>query len=204
MPALRYLPVILAATCLGGLSASPAAAQVEANITPAHCDQLWYLRNLIMDRAGYCFQSRLGVVIFDNAGCSGTEIQLSAAQQEQLDRLAGLESALSCKVDTDASSVNIWDADFLAALRDLPIADGTESSCLGWTGPRTPVFDGYSEGSRVIGFINPGDDVHSGFLAVGEWKPVTIYRDNDLEDRLIAWLHAGPGDWSAQCSAFAG
>ena len=41
--------------------AGPAAADER-------CHDLWFARNAIMDRAGYCFGSVLGQAVFDNEG----------------------------------------------------------------------------------------------------------------------------------------
>ena len=42
-------------------------------VTPAfaldHCEEWWFTRNLVFDRAGYCFSSPLGQAVFDNSDC---------------------------------------------------------------------------------------------------------------------------------------
>ncbi|MFV0410465.1 MAG: DUF4453 domain-containing protein [Paracoccus sp. (in: a-proteobacteria)] len=170
------------------------------------CHQLWYLRNLIMDRAGYCFGSPLGRSMFDNRNCSGAEATLDADQQDQqdqVDRLAAIEQQIGCDIDTSRQKIPVEDAEFLSRLRDLPIRDGTESSCLGWKGPVTPVYDGYSRGSRVIGFIRPGDQLNLQHLPVGDWWPVLLYGADD-RIRLLGWYESGEDDWSRRCTQIAG
>lgn len=49
------------------------AAPVLASDT---CHDLWFTRNAIIDRAGYCFGSPLGQAIFDNTGCIGKSVNL--------------------------------------------------------------------------------------------------------------------------------
>ena len=45
------------------------------------CDDLWLTRNLIFDRAGYCFGSVLGKSVFDNEGCTPGVPELAEADQ---------------------------------------------------------------------------------------------------------------------------
>ena len=75
------------------LLASPAAA---ADV----CDDLWFTRNLIMDRAGYCFGSALGQAVFDNGNCIGKSVSLSTQLQRQVAEIRELEKQIPCKVDT--------------------------------------------------------------------------------------------------------
>ena len=68
-----------ALTLLLFLIASPAAASDV-------CHDLWFTRNLIMDRAGYCFGSMLGKATFDNSDCTGKNVSLDAGDQLMVNR----------------------------------------------------------------------------------------------------------------------
>jgi hypothetical protein len=58
------------------------------------CDQLWYARNAIFDRAGYCFSSARGKAAFDNTGCTGGTPD--AAGMAEVARIQQQEAANGC------------------------------------------------------------------------------------------------------------
>jgi len=65
------------------------------------CDSLWYQRNLIYDRKGYCFQSPRGQAAFSNEGCTeglaAGDIPLTDAESAEVQRLVARERALGCR-----------------------------------------------------------------------------------------------------------
>lgn len=65
------------------------------------CDSLWFQRNAIFARNGYCFQSARGQAAFSNVGClqgvAASDIPMSAADKREVERLLGLERTLQCR-----------------------------------------------------------------------------------------------------------
>lgn len=65
------------------------------------CETLWYQRNTIFARNGYCFQSSRGLRAFSNVGCrvgmAAGETPLTAAERREVDRLVSREKALQCR-----------------------------------------------------------------------------------------------------------
>ena len=65
------------------------------------CDTLWYRRNAIFARNGYCFQGARGRAAFGNAGCrigvSAADIPLSGTEKAEVNRLLTQERALGCR-----------------------------------------------------------------------------------------------------------
>ena len=47
-------------------------------VADALCDELWLTRNMVFDRAGYCFGSNLGEAIFDNSDCNSRGVPACA------------------------------------------------------------------------------------------------------------------------------
>jgi uncharacterized caspase-like protein len=65
------------------------------------CDTLWYDRNAIFARNGYCFQGARGRATFSNEGCrqnvAAAQIPLSTAERLEVERLILREKALRCR-----------------------------------------------------------------------------------------------------------
>ncbi|WP_159453992.1 caspase family protein [Roseovarius albus] len=76
---------------IGSQSASPAE----------NCETLWYERNAIFARNGYCFRGARGRATFSNAGCrqgvAAQNIPLSTAERREVERLLARENALNCR-----------------------------------------------------------------------------------------------------------
>jgi hypothetical protein len=151
-----------------------AAAPAWAN----GCHDLWFTRNLVMDRAGYCFGSVLGQAQFDNRDCIGKTVSLTPQWQSFVTYIQGLERQYGCRVDTSQPVLDLWDAPIRRRLQHLPIADEFESACLGWLGPPTPLYSGYDGQSPVVGTITPGSIVGMGHVPVGDWSYVTVSNPN--------------------------
>lgn len=138
------------------------------------CHDLWFTRNLIMDRAGYCFGSILGKSTFDNGDCTGKSVALGTAATEMVARIQASEKELACKVDTGQPVLDLEDADFRRALTDLPLRSPFESACIGWLGERVPLKAGHRADARTVGEILPGDLVGYAYEPVGSWQYVTV------------------------------
>ena len=67
------------------LLASPALASNA-------CHDLWFTRNAVIDRAGYCFGSPLGRAVFNNAGCTGKSVSLPPQAQRMVAQVKEMEA----------------------------------------------------------------------------------------------------------------
>lgn len=170
-------------------------------VAASGCEDIWFTRNLVMDRAGHCFSSPLGQAVFDNSDCTGTGVQPDAYGTQVIQQIRALEAQHACRVNTNQTWIDLPDIAFRKVLRTHPIFDEFEGGCLGWNGPNTPLYDGYSEPFHQIGQIQPGDFVSYGHLPVGEWTYVTIHTANWATFKSAGWLYfPGPDP----CVDFAG
>ncbi len=83
-------------------AAQPAPVQGQpVQRAAVSCDELWYRRNAIWHRYGYCFGSARGQAAFGNAGCSrdqsAAQAAMSAADRAEVDRLVAEERAQGCR-----------------------------------------------------------------------------------------------------------
>ncbi len=138
------------------------------------CHDLWFTRNLIMDRAGYCFGSPLGKAVFDNSDCSGKSISLDARSKRLVGRIQSLEKQYACAVDTKSERLEIDDLFVRFRLVDLPVAEEFPGGCLGWLGPETTLYTGRSSDLPPIGRIGRGDYVGFFHVPEGGWTYVTV------------------------------
>ncbi|MEM1148995.1 MAG: caspase family protein [Pseudomonadota bacterium] len=74
---------------------APRAAEPAAT-TPLSCENLWYARNLIFHRNGFCFQSARAKAAFDTSSCTTRSPSLSSAETQEVERIQALESAQGC------------------------------------------------------------------------------------------------------------
>jgi hypothetical protein len=91
--AMTRSPSIFTAGLLAGLTAlaAPAAA--------ASCWDLWYERNAIYDRNGYCFSTSLGKRTFNNADCWTKNPDLSNWEHKRVAQIKAEERRRGCKVN---------------------------------------------------------------------------------------------------------
>lgn len=176
--------------------------------TPAYavdlCEELWYTRNQIIDKAGYCFGSPLGKAMFDNADCTGKSVTLSAAANQQIAELKRLEAEHQCKVDTNQQSLDILDLGARRRLTDLPMPTEYESGCIGWKVQSEPLYAGHSEGTPTIGKIEQGDDVlysHYAYPQLDGWAYVTVWAGGWGAFKSAGWLRERGSD---NCREYAG
>ena len=179
------------------LLAAPAGAEVWDYGQQA-CNQLWFMRNLIMDRAGYCFGSALGQALYDNAGCTGTDVRPGPAASRQVQKIQKLEQQIGCKVNTGQSRLDLPLMAQIRRLRDMPLPDNGGWACLGWKAAAVPLYDGYGAGAKAIGQIAPGDRVDFGFLPEGNRVAVVVSRGGKT---LLGWKDVGV---EASCTEEAG
>ncbi|MFT6272557.1 MAG: hypothetical protein ACJA0F_001402 [Dinoroseobacter sp.] len=162
-----------------------AIVMLSAGTAVADCASMWVTRNLVFDRAGYCFGSNLGQSVFNNAGCTGTDVNLSAAERDFVAYTREIEAIFDCKINTARTSIDLPLLSSWLKLQDLPRRDEFESGCMGWTGPRTALRSGHSGGASVVGTLMQGDVVLLSHWAVGDWNFITVSRGE--QDAAIGW-----------------
>lgn len=181
------------------LLSTPVVAEVW-EYGEAECNELWFMRNLIMDRAGYCFGSALGQALYDNGDCRGKEVSLTAAQSRQVQKIQELERQIGCEVNTGGSRLDLPNMAALRRLKDMPLPDNGAWACIGWTGEVVPLYDGHGAGATVIGQIQPGDRVDYSYLGEGDWTVVTVARGGSGGPVVQGWI----GPVRASCAQEAG
>ena len=152
--------------CALCLLAAPAAASDA-------CHDLWYTRNALIDRAGYCFGSTLGQAIFYNGDCTGKSVTLPPQTEQTVAAIRHLEARIGCRVNTNQTFLNLDDLHLRRQLWDLPVLDELQSACLGWIGSAVGLRAGHRRDAPVIGQIRSGDHVKYGHPPVGSWTYVT-------------------------------
>ena len=127
------LRIVMSFVCWAGLAGS-AAAQDPL------CEQWWYARNLIFDRAGYCFASPLGQALFDNADCTTSDPQLPPEEAQLVEDIRFMEGEFDCAVDSSSTSLAFFDAALMEGWTpDVPIPAEYGSGCFGYHGPPIPL-----------------------------------------------------------------
>jgi hypothetical protein len=64
------------------------------------CDGLWYERNAIYKRAGYCFKTSRAISTFGNAGCtydSEYDLPLTPRQRARIAAIVRMERESGCR-----------------------------------------------------------------------------------------------------------
>ena len=149
------------------LVAGPAAAE-------GFCDELWFARNQLFDRAGYCFGSPLGQAIFDNGNCTTTSPVLSAQDQRSVANLKALAAHIGCDVSTAIRTLDVENLGLRLSLLTVPIPDEFESACFGWRLGPMVLRSGASAEAPVLGQIETGDAIGFAYVPVGPWNYVKV------------------------------
>ena len=166
------------------------------------CDDWWFTRNLVIDRAGYCFGSVLGQAQFDNTGCIGTTVTLDPASAAAVARIRQLETENQCRVNTAQPVLNLIDRDIRLQLQAQPIADIFESACLRYRATPLPLHNAPDPSAPVIGQVLPGDTVSFAHLPAGNWSYVTTHQGSFPGLRSGGWL--GTPIRTPDCEQWAG
>ncbi len=146
------------------------------------CDDWWFTRNLVYNQNGYCFSTPLGQALFDNSDCIGTEVTLSATDQEIVAEARRMEEQFNCAVDTGATTLDIPNLPLWLRLEQSVVHEEFASGCLGWQGEDIPLYAGPREGAEQIATIRFGDDIVGEYKDIGAppgWGFVTLYRGQD-------------------------
>lgn len=149
------------------------------------CDDLWLTRNLVFDRAGYCFGSALGQAVFDNSDCTTKSPVLSKADKTLISDVKEVEAEWDCAIDTARVSLNVEALTLRLSVRTIPIADGYESSCIGWRGQDVALHSGASHTAPVIGSFGRAANILFQHRPVNGFDYVSIYENNQL--RGMGW-----------------
>lgn len=164
------------------------------------CDDLWFTRNLIIDRTGYCFGSPLGQSVFDNADCTTKSPQLGPDDAKKVALVKKREVFWECKIDISRKSL---DLDMLQArmqLQDLPVVNENNfTACLEWQGPEIALKAAHNSSFGHIGKIMKGDELFFYYDDVGKWMFVSAYR-SDHADR-IGWANMDMASLRSQCTS---
>ncbi|WP_163846848.1 DUF4453 domain-containing protein [Pseudooceanicola aestuarii] len=166
------------------------------------CEDFWYTRNAVMDRAGYCFGSALGQAVFDNGDCRTKQPALSPGDTAMVQHIQAEERRFSCKINTRAIQLDLHDLSWRRALSDLPVADPIEGGCLGWQGGPVVLRAGHDASSPALATIQPGDHVGFGHIPVGEWTYVTLHPPGWGPVRGAGWMPIHHGE--LPCANYAG
>ncbi|MEM9395511.1 MAG: DUF4453 domain-containing protein [Pseudomonadota bacterium] len=176
--------------------------------TPAHagyCEDLWFTRNAVMDRAGICFGSPLGQAVFDNTGCIGASVQPSPAFAQLIAQFNQAEQIAGCRVDTSQTFLDLKDLSIRQRLVTLPIPEdrGQGFGCIGWRGAALPLRDTNAQQGAVIGQIDPGDSVYFFHIPADGWSYVTTEGAGRVGLKSGGWMPAG-FDSQSMCAQQAG
>ncbi|MBQ4824160.1 DUF4453 domain-containing protein [Leisingera sp. HS039] len=137
------------------------------------CHDLWFTRNAVIDRAGYCFGSPLGRAVFDNGDCIGKSVSLPPHAGRMVALVKEMEARFGCRVNNKQTYLDLDDLFLRHQLWDLPVRDEFESACLGWLGPVTGLRAGHRPDAPLVGQIVAGDYVSYSHIPVGSWTYVT-------------------------------
>lgn len=126
------------------------------------CTEAWVLRNMIVDRSGYCFGSVTGKTLFDNADCNGSSVNLLPVQTDTVKFIREGEAHVGCRIDTsrppNAEMRQVFER--FARFTDLPAPDYVGGyACWGYRGPAVELRAGASAASPVVASAEPGQSV---------------------------------------------
>ena len=138
------------------------------------CDDLWFTRNLVYHRAGYCFSGALGQAVFGNEGCRDEAVVLASADRALVVRLRALEAEWECRLRKGHDALDLPQIALRKRMTDLPVATGTESTCIGWQGPRLPLRTARDDIAPLTGAARPGDTLSFQFEDVDGWSFVEV------------------------------
>jgi len=164
------------------------------------CDELWFIRNLVQHRAGYCFNSVLGQVIFDNDDCNPAGAALSEADKVLIAKVRAFEVEDGCAIDSSQTKLNVDMIEQRKALVDLPFPSWGESACIGWQGRRMSLRAERFVDGPVIGAARTGDMLMFQFEDVDGWSFVQVFQ-NDVPAGM-GWAEIALEDLA--CDSFAG
>lgn len=179
--------------------------------TPAHaanifCETAWFARNLFYAKAGHCFDTPLGRAVFGER-CEGAAT-LGPDAQRRIEEIRAYEvSGRGCTVNSENETFERLDALALRRRLDVhPLRSGEESSCGDWRGEPLVLRAAPSSTARIVGTVEPGENIGYSHQWEGSWEMVEVYAPRpDARSELVAlgWLDGGTVD-NALCGFMAG
>lgn len=164
------------------------------------CDDLWFTRNLVFDRAGYCFGSALGQAVFDNEGCTTQTPEIGSDGQRLIAAAIAREAEFDCDLDTSRTELDAERMDLRREITELPLRSDGESACIGWTGSAAALRAARDDIAPLTGMIAAGDTLQFRFDDVDGWSFVEIDRADGTGG--AGWTREEVGEDT--CTALAG
>lgn len=168
------------------------------------CDDLWFTRNLVFDKAGYCFSTPLGQAVFDNSDCTSKSPQLPRDAQAFVAWVKLQEAEWECALDTERTHITTELLPIRRLIRHRVAPSGYESACIGWHGDAFPLFDGHSGKMLPIGQVEPADIIIWEFNMLDPtpngWDFLTVQRDGAMISMGWSNMRIEP----AMCDGMAG
>lgn len=87
------------AICFDPVGCSNTKRYNSRDLRKLSCDELWFVRNAILDDHGYCFKTEKGISAFGNEGCethSIADLALNSFEQFNLKAISGMEEIKGC------------------------------------------------------------------------------------------------------------
>ena len=160
------------------------------------CSDLWFSRNAILAKAGACIASPLGDAVFDNKGCNEDAPDLPDAIAVQVATISEREIENACDLDTEATTLELWQIENRRALDIQPIHSGTESACV--LRAPTRVLSAPDPEAETVGWLDRGDMVLLQHDEVGGVSYASRVIRGTLYLDLVGWFGA------SQCKLVAG
>ncbi|MFO0994682.1 MAG: YARHG domain-containing protein [Hyphomicrobiales bacterium] len=96
---LAALAVPAEAICFDPVGCSNTKRYNSRDLRKLNCDELWFVRNAILDDHGYCFKTEKGISAFGNEGCEShsiADLELNSFEQFNLKAISGMEENKGC------------------------------------------------------------------------------------------------------------
>ncbi len=175
------------------------------------CDSLWIERNQILNAAGYCFATPLGLAVFDNSDCTPGTPALPEAALNQIADIELAEVGRLCDINTDSNQISAngrygplrfgtggltlgqW-PDVLQNLDVFPQIIGRKRSCTvsglsaegdGFLALRSGPDTRYPQ----IGQLVNGERVFSSSACMGRWCFADSVQTGNRQELRNGWFH---------------
>lgn len=166
------------------------------------CEELWVTRNMVFDRAGYCFGSVLGQSLFDNSNCTTSTASAPPAYSQIISWARGDEDRVGCNLNTGQPAWPSIQAVHAYYNRFWTVAVPLEGGfgCWGYSGPTVQIHAGAAANTPVLGQLTAGlsyVDLHYG---VDGWGFITVLTGPDGQEVVTGWATGVSSD----CAQVAG
>ncbi|WP_425093678.1 DUF4453 domain-containing protein [Tropicimonas sp. S265A] len=184
----------------------PLLAGAPYQALAGYCEDLWFTRNAILDRAGICFDSPLGQSVFDNTGCLGSQVSVAPAFSALVNQLGDREREVGCNVSTNTTFLDLKDLAIRQRLSALPLPEdrGQGFGCIGWRGGPVTLMDTHGVQGTPIGRIDPGDTIYFFHIPAQDWSYVTTEGPGRVGLKSGGWMPNAGFDSRTMCGQQAG